>query len=356
MVWARNNERNTPAPRELPHTEAEAIFGLRYGKDVLKLSPNNRTAQVVQLSLAFEKAIERVGFTSFPTQDQANLATTMATGPYPLSEVHKTAITDGKTDLAAMTALAGWRVIDWTALAATGQPHPLVEALYAPKRRLQFAAAKAIVMLAPIEAFPGASRVVPTLAKFLPNQFLPRAVVIDANPNRGSQLAGFLINLGYDSALELMGIRGFIAAAESAAVDLILISRDLFGQSWALNDTLANLRADARTAAIPIFIYGPLNVPFKHPSLEYDYPGIGFLVQPVDASMLRQQIKNLPAAMGTVDRRRICPGGRSTFGPDRVELQRPTGRRILCCQQNADHCSECRRERTGCSNGAERNA
>ena len=37
------------------------------------------------------------------------------------------------------------------------------------------------------------------------NQALPRAVVIDSNPNRGSQLAGFLINLGYDSELELTG-------------------------------------------------------------------------------------------------------------------------------------------------------
>ena len=117
---------------------------------------------------------------------------------------------------------------DRTALAGTGRPHPLVDALYAPGRRVQFAAAKALVTLAPTQPFPGSSRVVPTLARFVINQALPRAVVIDGNPNRGSQLAGFLINLGYDSELELTGNQGFRAAAESADVELILISYDLF--------------------------------------------------------------------------------------------------------------------------------
>ena len=53
-------------------------------------------------------------------------------------------------------------------------------------------------------------------------------MVIDSNPTRGSQLAGFLISLGYDSELELSGAKGFLAAAESADVELILISFDLF--------------------------------------------------------------------------------------------------------------------------------
>ncbi len=124
--------------------------------------------------------------------------------------------------------------------------------------------------------------------------------MIDANPNRGSQLAGFLINLGYDSELEATGSRGFLAAAEAADVELILIAYDLF-QGWPLNATLASLRADARTAAIPIFIYGPLNVRFNHPSVEQDYPGIRFLVQPVDAATLKRQLKELPAPLGDAE-------------------------------------------------------
>ena len=57
----------------------------------------------------------------------------------------KTAIADGKTDLAAAAATALGQVTDRAALTATGRPHPLVDALYAPGRRVQFAAAKALV-------------------------------------------------------------------------------------------------------------------------------------------------------------------------------------------------------------------
>ena len=67
-----------------------------------------------------------------------------------------------------------------------------------------------------------------------------------------------------------------VSASENADVELILISFDLFSTGWGLNDTLANLGADSRTAAIPVFIYGPLDVQYKRPNLEHDYPGINF--------------------------------------------------------------------------------
>ena len=211
-----------------------------------------------------------------------------------------------KSDLAAVTATALAQITDRAALAATGRPHPLVNALYAPGRRVQFAAARALVDLAPTNPFPGSSRIVPVLARFVNNQALPRAVVIDRNPTRGSQLAGFLIQLGYDSELELTGIKGFLAATEAADVELILISYDLFGGGWSLNDTLTNLRADSRTAAIPIFIYGPLNVQYMRPSLSEDYPGIKFLVQPNEPTTLLRQLRGLPVPLAAGERARYA--------------------------------------------------
>jgi hypothetical protein len=306
VVWEWDKARKVPVPREVSTSEAEAILGLRFANQALRHSPRDRSAQVVALSLTIEKAIERAGFTTFLEQDQATFAAAKAAGSSLLGEVLKTAIGDGKTELAAIAASALGHVIDRNALVTTGHRHPLVNALYATGRRLQFAAAKAIVKLSPTESFPGASQVVPTLARFLPNQVLPRAVVIDANPNRGSQLAGFLIDLGYDSELEGTGTQGFIAVAQSADVELILISFDLFGQGWSLRDTLANLKADSRTAAIPIFIYGPLNEQLRRPNLKRDYPAIRFLVQPVDSATLKRQFRELPLALGEGDRARYA--------------------------------------------------
>ena len=292
-VWAWDNDRKELIGRQVPHTEAERLLGLQLAQQALRLEPGNHEARVVHISLILEKAIERAGFSSFLTKDPATFNVVKAGGPLVLSDVLKTAIADHKAELAAVTATALGKVIDQSALSATGQPHPLVDAVYAPVRLVQFAAAKALVDLAPTQPFPGSSRVVPTLARFVMNQPLSRAVVIDSNPTRGSQLAGFLITLGYDAELELSGASGFRAAAESADVELILISFDLFRSGWALHDTLANLATDSRTTAIPVFIYGPLDVQYKHPNLERDYPGIKFLVQPVNADLLLQQLKGL---------------------------------------------------------------
>ena len=302
VVWAWDNDRKVPATREVSRAEAEGILGLRLARQALRLGPDNRDAQVVQSSLALEKAIDRAGFNAFPDKDAATFAAAKASGPSILTEVLKTAVKDGKADLAAISATALGQVINRTALTASGRPHLLVDALYAPYRRVQFAAAKALVALSPAEPFPGSSRIVPTMARFVINQALPRAVVIDSNPTRGSQIAGFLINLGYDSELELSGAKGFRAAAESADVELTLISFDLFQTGWGLNDTLANFGADARTAAIPVFIYGPLDVQYKRPNLDHDYPGIRFLVQPVDADTLLRQLKGLPARLSEAER------------------------------------------------------
>lgn len=302
IVWTWDNARKAPVAQQMPGTEANGTLGLHLAKEALRLDPTNREAQVVQVSLSLEKAIRRVGFASFPADDPETFAAAKATGPSILSQVLKAAIANNKDDLAAAAATALGQVTDRAALSVTGRPHPLVDALYAPGRRTQFAAARALVSLAPTQPFAGSSRIVPVLARFVDNQARSRAVVIDANPTRGSQLAGMLISLGYDSELELSGAKGFIAATETSDVELILISIDLFGSGWNLNDTLANLEADSRTAALPVFIYGPLNVRYTRPNLDHDYPRIKFLVQPTDAATLQRQLNGLPSPLTEAER------------------------------------------------------
>jgi hypothetical protein len=138
--------------------------------------------------------------------------------------------------------------------------------------------------------------------RFVLNQPVPRAVVIDGNPNRGSQLAGFLRDLGYDPEVELTGNLGFRAAALSADVELILVSFDLFRPGWGLHDTVANLESDARTATIPVFVYGPLNLQYSRPNLEKDYPRVKFIVQPGEAEVLQKQLKGLPPGLTKAER------------------------------------------------------
>jgi len=302
IIWSWDDNRKAPVSRRAPCAEADAMLGLHFAHQALRLDPGNTSAQTAQLSLMLERSISRVGFNAFPAQDLATFNAAKTAGPLILTEVIRSAIANRKTDLAAAAVAALSQITHCSALAATGHPHPLVDAVCAPGRRLQFAAAKGLVNLAPTDPFPGSSRIVPTLARFVVNQTLPRAVVIDGNPNRGSQLAGLLINLGYDPELELTGVKGFEAAAGSADVELILISYDLFRPGWSLNDTLANLEVDARTATVPIYIYGPINAQYKRPNLERDYSGIKFLVQPIEPATLQYQLKGLPTPLTEAER------------------------------------------------------
>ena len=41
---------------------------------------------------------------------------------------------------------------------------------------------------------------------------------------------------------------------------------------------------------------------YKRPNLDHDYPGIKFLVQPVNADMLLRQLKGLPARLSEAER------------------------------------------------------
>ncbi len=90
-----------------------------------------------------------------------------------LSQVLRTAIADGRSGLAATVATLLGRIVDRDDLATGGRPDPLVEALSAPDRRVQFAAAESLVRLDPRRAFSGSSRVVPILTRFLATQGRP---------------------------------------------------------------------------------------------------------------------------------------------------------------------------------------
>ena len=301
-VWVWDKDRRAPVPRDVPRVQVDTTVGLALARHALALAPTNRLAHVVELSITLEEAARQVGFSSIATKDQTVFTAAKAAGPTVLADVLETAIADGKGDLAVAAVMALGQLTDSTALTSRNRPHPIVNALVAPERRVQFAAAKVVTALSPKTPFPGSSWVVQTLARFAINQRFPRAVVIDSNPNRGGQLAGFLISLGYDSELELTGNLGFRAAIASADVELILVSFDLFRPGWGLADTLANLVTDRRTAAIPVFVYGPLNLQYNRPNWQQNYPSVKFLVHPGDSDTLKSQLKGLPVPMSEAER------------------------------------------------------
>ena len=335
VIWTWDAGENVPVAKTVSKGEAETHFGLKYARAALAFEPTDRATQVALLGLALEQAVGRSGFTHYPAGDPSNtFATAVAAGPDVLGDVLRSAILAGKADLAAVAATALGKVTDGSELVANGPFNPLVEALSAPGRRTRFAAARALVNLDPKRPFAGSSAVVPVLAQFLASRQAPRAVVIDGNLARGNMIASHLRSLGFDTDASATGDEGFRAAASSADTELVLLDHHMTQGNWRLHDTLANLRADARTAALPIYVYSPLNHQVDLGSLEERFPGVRLIVTPVNPRVLDQElgVVGRPAALAPAERSayaaeaaallaKIAARPNSPFGPDLLQVE-----------------------------------
>lgn len=286
VLWVWDPASDLPRAESYRPFDAEGILGLRVAREALALAPSDPEAQVNLVSLALD-------------HDPANAGPeALAAGPDILGRVVRTAIADGRSGLAARAIGLLGRVVDRNDLATEGRPNPLVEALSGADRRVQFAAAEALVKMDPRGAFSGSSRVVSILARFVAGQAEPRAIVIDGNSQKGGQTASLLRTMGYQAEVLTKASLGFEAAAASADVELIVADPYFVDDTWGLPELLGNLRADGRTAGIPIFLVGPLALRDRMARSVESYPATRFLVTPVETAMLGDQIARAMVALG----------------------------------------------------------
>ncbi len=276
-IWAWDANANTVVAKPSTRVDAAVARGLRFARAAATLDPKDLGSRVDYVTLLLERETNRDAATKEASAAGANV----------LSEVLKRAIADKRYDVVAAAIPLLAKATD------AKSPESLtsfVTALSSTDRRVQFAAAEAIVGLNPRRAFAGSSRVVPTLSRFAAIAPYPRAVVIDGNLMRGAQVLGYLKTIGYDAVLAATGEVGFRIAANSADVELIVIDPDLVQGSWRLLDTLSNLRADNHTAGIPTFIVGSQAMRFViEPKLE-SFPNVRFLITPTEATLFKRQI------------------------------------------------------------------
>ncbi|MEO6809034.1 MAG: HEAT repeat domain-containing protein [Isosphaeraceae bacterium] len=234
---------DAPAPQRATRSQAEQLFGRRFARQALALDPENNEARVV---LAGFDLLDPAARGRLANADSAVLAAVL-----------RAAIARGDDVLGAAAAEALGPLTTPRALTKAGVPNPLAEALTAPGRRVRFAAAKALVEIDPTQPFAGSSRVVPTLVSFLNARATPRVVVVDGNTGRAGTIAATLRSLGYDAEAVSSGKDGFRAAVRSADVEAIVIEPSALQGPWRMLDLVTNLRADVRTAKVPILLLQP---------------------------------------------------------------------------------------------------
>jgi CheY-like chemotaxis protein len=100
------------------------------------------------------------------------------------------------------------------------------------------------------------------------------AIVGEVSPDRGAMIGGILRELGYEPLVFKSGREAFAAAAARPDVELVVLHPNLI--RWSLTETLANLKADSRTASIPVIIHGPNYLTAKMEHKANDFSLVAF--------------------------------------------------------------------------------
>jgi hypothetical protein len=129
------------------------------------------------------------------------------------------------------------------------------------------------------------------LQKALTATARPEAVAIDSRPGQSRETASVLQEMKYAAQAASTGISGFESAANQLHCDLLMVHSNCI--RWPLSQTIANLRADARTSTTPIVIYGPANVAASTEVLRANTDGVWFVVEPVSELTLPDNLKLL---------------------------------------------------------------
>ncbi|HEV8060395.1 MAG TPA: hypothetical protein VGP68_11005, partial [Gemmataceae bacterium] len=239
-VWKWDGKRLVS--QTLTTSQAEEFFGLHFAGQALKLDAGFEPAQVVFLSLALDKAVERAGINEplSKTGEVRELLTSV--NPDLVIAVLRKALEEHRVPVILGATRALGELAEPKAAQPDGHGAPvLVQALNYPDRRVQIAAADAILRLhktVPIAT----SRILDVLRRNAISDTAPKVLVVDPNSDRANLVAQAIQKAGYQVAISNTGNSALQRLAESADFDAILLDSSVVNPQ--LSYLIPQLRAD----------------------------------------------------------------------------------------------------------------
>jgi CheY-like chemotaxis protein len=253
-IWTWD-ETAGPVGRRVTPSQAEEYWATYWAKKALELDPEYHPAQILFLSTLMEKAHERNGVEQ-PLSKTAPEVHNLTAGARSqlMEQVLDKAMAENRTAVALAAVRALGHAGEWRLVRASdrGTP-PLLRALSYPDRRVQMAAAEAILQVPSNDGFPGSSRVVEVLRRAIASDAMPRALIGMSDSTAGQQLAATLRGFGYEPALATTGRQAIKLASELGDVEIIFLEPGIH-EVGGLNAVLAQFRGNADTAGIPIVV------------------------------------------------------------------------------------------------------
>jgi hypothetical protein len=247
--------------QSMTSSQAEEYYGLKFARQALDLDPGYEPAQIIFVSLALEKAYGRAGLHQ-PLEKGAPAAQELlktinadlvnAALDRALAE-HRLAVIVGA--VRALGELGDARSLR----PLSGRAPALVRALYYPDRRVQLAAADAILRIPGKEALAHGARIVDNLSRMLAADATPRTIVADANGDRAFELAHVIQAVGFDPIVRSTGRDILRRLREAADVDVVVVDAGI--PDSPLPYLLAQLRGDVNFGLLPVIIVAPTDHP-----------------------------------------------------------------------------------------------
>ncbi|MBI2808886.1 MAG: hypothetical protein HYX68_28220 [Planctomycetes bacterium] len=203
--WSWDGQAIALKPVELTPYQAEEFLGLRYARQALDLDPGYRPAQVVFMSLMLERyyrpKVDKILTEKMPAKMHQLLTSVDADL---LLRVLERAMEDRQLPVVlplvqALGERGEFRAIQFS---PGGQPRGLVQALYYPDRRVQYAALKAMLnMPASAKRAVASDRIVDLSRRFLTSDLKSKALVVSAPIGQQVAVRKTVSDLGFQPEL-----------------------------------------------------------------------------------------------------------------------------------------------------------
>lgn len=289
-LWNWDEAAGTIAMTPVSVETAASRIGLRQARQAFELAPNRADLHALYWTALMANELHESGRgAAISTRPGSAFHVGLQLGP----EIMQTALVEAMSLGEPLVAVAALQALAQTGSArmlkaSDGRPTPAVAALNFPDARVQFAAASTILSWDPATSFRGASRVIEVLARALTDSGKAHGVAIDSNEQRATSMSSALIQLGFEPEIAQTGQDGFKIAAERGDVALFLIEANV--ARWELSQTIANLRSDARTAFIPIVVYGDDSLRTRIERQIESTPHARFVLKTSDPAIMVKQV------------------------------------------------------------------
>lgn len=289
-VWVPGEEGEGLVEKRVSPHSAAVYRAEQFARRALTLAPTDTRTQGVLLNAILMRDVEAAGWDQpIPTGPGSAHEVAILAGSQACLDALKLANESGNTAAAESLVRALARNGSASLLRTGGQRGAVLAALDHPSLRVQFAAAETILTWDPQQPFSGSRRVVEVLARALNADGRANGVVIDPNNSRGSTMATFLTEMGYESLIARTGAEGFEAASGKGDVEVALMHLNTI--QWELTPTIANFRADSRTRNLPIAIYGPAGFRGSVENLITQFPNVTYVEESVLSRDLTRQLQ-----------------------------------------------------------------